>query len=135
MLVSRFFTSENGGSQYDNVEIPLASQTMDRWGNLTTMSERFTSPGVCIFEIAEGSFQDWHNAPQRQLCVVLNGVWEVETSDGERRSWKPGELFLPDDVKGKGHISRVLQGPVRILFVPFESDFDMSHWLRKANSI
>ena len=130
--ISRFHTTSDGGSAYDEVEIPLNNKHIDGWGNHIAMSERFSSPNVCIFEISDEGFQDFHNAPQRQLCVVLEGIWEVETSHGERRSWKPGEVFFPDDVAGKGHISRVLQGPVRILFVPLEPDFDIKKWQKST---
>ena len=128
MKVSRFFTTPDGNSTYDEVNIPIANHTVDAWGNQTSSSDAFSSPTVRIFEIADQSVQDWHNAPQRQLCVVLSGIWQVETTDGRSQSWGPGEMFLPDDVTGKGHISRVLKGPVRILFVPLEADFDISQW-------
>ncbi len=134
MRVSRFFTTDDKGSKYDEVDIPLIEREPDKWGNQIAMSERFHSDGVCIFEISDGAFQDWHNAPTRQLCVVLEGEWEVETSNGVKVSWGRGEMFLPDDVDGTGHISRVLRGPVRILFVPLPVDFDITHWQLKATS-
>ena len=43
-------------------------------------------------------------------------------------SWEPGDMFLPDDFAGKGHTSRVIRGPVRILFVPLDAHFDVSTW-------
>ena len=118
MLVTRFYTTSDGGSSFDEVEIPTVSESTDGWGNVLRLSASFDSKEVRVFEIEEGAFQDWHNAPRRQLCVMLTGVWEVGTTDGVSRRWGPGEMFLPDDVDGKGHTSRVIQGPVRILFVP-----------------
>ncbi len=118
MRVTRFFETADGGSAFDEVEIFIENENSDNWGNLLRTSARFDSSGVQVFEAPEGAFQDWHNAPRRQLCIVLTGVWEIGTTDGEFRRWGPGEAFLPDDVEGRGHTSRVVEGPVRILFVP-----------------
>lgn len=116
--VTRFHTTSDGGSTFDEVDIPVENESIDKWGNLLRTSIRFDSSGVQVFEAPEGGFQDWHNAPRRQLCIVMSGIWEIGTTDGEIRRWGPGEAFLPDDVEGIGHTSRVVEGPVRILFVP-----------------
>ena len=115
---SGFTPLQDGGSAFDEVEIPFIRESTDAWGNLLRTSERFDSQGVQLFEAPEGTFQDWHNAPRRQLCFMLTGVWEIGTTDGEFRRWGPGQIFLPADVNGQGHTSRVIEGPVRILFVP-----------------
>ena len=116
--VTRFYTTADGGSAFDEVEIPLGGGSPDAWGNYLRLSEPFASPAVRVFEAPAGAYQSWHNAPRRQLCAMLSGVWEVGTTDGETRRWGPGELFLPADVDGRGHTSTVIEGPVRILFVP-----------------
>lgn len=118
MRITRFYETREGGSAFDEVEIVLGNENVDSWGNLLRTSTRFDSSGVQVFEAPVGAFQDWHNAPRRQLCIVLTGTWEIGTTDGEYRRWGPGEAFLPDDVDGTGHTSRVVEGPVRILFVP-----------------
>ncbi|MYD42804.1 MAG: hypothetical protein F4W90_02815 [Gammaproteobacteria bacterium] len=118
LQVSRFYTTADGGSAFDEVAIPIEQESVDGWGNLMRFSSMFNSQDVRIFEAPPHAFQDWHNAPRRQLCVMLAGVWEVGTTDGETRRWGPGEAFLPDDVIGKGHTSRVIEGPVRMFFIP-----------------
>ena len=125
MRVSRFYTTAEGGSAFDEVDIAVAPVSTDAWGNELKHSVAFESPAVRVFEVPAGAFQDWHNAPRRQLCVMLRGVWEVGTTDGEKRRWAPGELFLPDDVEGRGHTSEVIEGPVCILFVPLSDDLDL----------
>ena len=118
MRVTRFYTTADGGSAFDEMEIQVSAGSPDAWGNRLAFSDPFASPAVRVFEVPAGAFQDWHNAPRRQLCVMLAGVWEVGTTDGEKRRWGPGEVFLPADVTGRGHTSAVIEGPVRILFVP-----------------
>ena len=128
MRVVRFFTTPDGGSAFDELEIPWSDPTEDPWGNAMRVGASFASPAVRLFEIAAGAFQDWHNAPRRQLCFMLEGVWEIGTTDGEKRRWGPGEAFLPDDVDGKGHTSEVIEGPVRMVFVPLPDDLDLEAW-------
>ena len=128
MRVTRFYATTEGGSSFDEVDIPIAAVAPDAWGNALAFSEPFASPAVRIFEVPAGSFQDWHNAPRRQICIMLQGVWEVGTTDGQKRRWGPGEVFFPADVDGKGHTSEVISGPVRMVFVPLPDDFDAANW-------
>lgn len=128
MRVVRFFTTPDGGSAFDELEIPWGEATRDPWDNAMRIGVAFPSPAVRLFEIAEGAFQDWHNAPRRQLCFMLQGVWEIGTTDGEKRRWGPGEAFLPDDVEGRGHTSEVIEGPVRMVFVPLPHEVDLEAW-------
>lgn len=128
MRVTRFYTTADGGSSFDEVDIPIATVAADAWNNAMAFSPPFASPAVRIFEAPAGAFQDWHNAPCRQLCIMLQGVWEVGTSDGRKRRWTAGEVFFPADVEGKGHTSEVIEGPVRIVFVPLPDGFDAAAW-------
>lgn len=126
MRVTRFHTTADGGSAFDEVDIAVSAGAPDAWGNRLASSAPFASPAVRVFEAPAGAYQGWHNAPRRQLCVMLQGVWEVGTTDGEKRRWGPGEAFLPADVDGRGHVSAVIEGPVRILFVPLPDDLALA---------
>ena len=128
MHVTRFYTTADGGSAFDEFDVPLDGRTTDAWGNELRFSEAFASPAVRVYEAQPGMFQDWHNAPTRQLCIMLTGVWEIGTADGEKRRWGPGGVFMPDTVEGKGHTSQVLEGPVRMVFVPVPPEVDISAW-------
>ena len=59
---------------------------------------------------------------------MMQGIWEIGTTDGQKRRWGPGESFLPDDVDGKGHTSEVIEGPVRMVFIPLPVDLDLDAW-------
>ncbi|MEJ2132662.1 MAG: hypothetical protein P8Y95_13840 [Gammaproteobacteria bacterium] len=128
MHVTRFYTTEDGGSTFDELDVPLETTTTDAWGNALRFSDAFDSPAVRVYEAPAGTFQDWHNAPTRQLCIMLTGVWEIATTDGQKRRWGPGEVFMPDTVEGKGHTSQVLKGPVRMVFIPVPSHVDITLW-------
>lgn len=81
--VTRFYTTPEGGSAFDDVDIPVSLVSPDAWGNELRMSESFVSPAVRVFEAPVGAFQDWHNAPRRQLCIMMQGIWEIGTTDGQ----------------------------------------------------
>jgi hypothetical protein len=48
--------------------------------------------------------------PQHQFLLCLEGQLEVRTSDGEKRTFGPGEAVLMEDTSGKGHSSHVKGG-------------------------
>lgn len=69
-------------------------------------------------------------APNRQLVIVLKGVLEVQTMDGEKRRWGAGEMFMADDPRGKGHQTHVIEGPAQLLFLRVSDDFRVQEWIR-----
>lgn len=128
MHVTRFYTTSDGGSSFDELQVPLSQELTDRDGNALRFSDPFASPAVRVYEAPSGTFQDWHNAPTRQICIMLEGVWEIGTTDGQKRRWGAGEVFMPDTVEGTGHTSEVLEGPVRMVFIPVPEEVDISGW-------
>lgn len=128
MRVTRFHTTPDGGSAFDDLVVPLDHEVTDAFDNPLRFSLTFPSAAVRIFEAPVGMFQGWHNAPTRQICIMLEGIWEIGTTDGEKRRWGPGEAFLPDTVEGQGHTSEVIEGPVRMVFIPLPDELDISSW-------
>lgn len=60
-----------------------------------------------------------HPAPARQWVIMLRGVIEVTTTDGESRRFGPGDLLLAADIEGEGHrTAAVGAAPFEALFVP-----------------
>ena len=53
---------------------------------------------------------------------------EVGTSDNEKRRWGAGSAFIPDDLSGKGHLTRVIEGPAMLAFIELPPDFDFDRW-------
>jgi hypothetical protein len=47
--------------------------------------------------------QGWHNAPRRQWCITLAGSVDITVGDGSVRNFRPGDVFLAEDVTGQGH--------------------------------
>jgi hypothetical protein len=117
MKVTRFTNAPDGGSQFVDVDIPIGNAATDTFGNTVHRSGVLPVQSTLLTEMPEGFYQDWHPASRRQLLFVLSGTLEVEASDGTKRRCSPGEVFLADDVGTRGHRTRTIGGPVRVLFV------------------
>src|SRR4051794_30338795 len=102
--ITRVYSDSNGDTHFENIEIPLSEA-----GNVGKLSDVLPATGV-IFREVEPSY-DWnfHPAPQKQYIILLDGKIEIETSLGEKRTFKAGEVLLVEDTTGKGHKTRNLQ--------------------------
>jgi len=50
----------------------------------------------------------WHRTTRRQYVVNLDAPHQVTASDGETRTIGAGEIYLVEDLYGKGHLSQGL---------------------------
>jgi hypothetical protein len=117
MKIVRFAFAADGGSQFVEVDIPIDNASTDAYGNTVHRSAILPAQSTMVTEMSEGLYQDWHPASRRQLLVVLSGTLEVETSDGKKHRCSSGDVFLADDVGSRGHRTRTIDGPARVLFV------------------
>jgi hypothetical protein len=84
--------------------------------------------GGPFVELPAGLDQSWHQAPARQIVLVLAGCVEVETSDNQKRRCAAGQAFIADDLTGRGHATRVIDGPATVMFVELPPSFDIAQW-------
>lgn len=128
MKITRFYATDDGGSRFMDVDVPINTAQKDADGHTLMLSDTYSSPSVRFVELPEGMSQTWHNAPQRQIVVILSGVLEVSTTDNQTRQWKAGEAFMADDITGKGHTTRTIGGPTTVFFAPLPDGFDIERW-------
>ena len=108
MKYVRLYADEAGDSHFEDVEVSMSAIDFAPPSPPIEVSA-FTGAGQFAFLRAPaGWFGDWHPAPARQFLVVLEGAFEVSTSDGDRRSFEPGAVLLVEDTTGKGHVTRVV---------------------------
>lgn len=104
MKCLRIFSTDDGESHFDEVEIPTTSLQVHPNAAAFQSSEKYAASGLRFTNIPAGARHvDWHNVPERVLTVRLNGSAEYETSDGDKRRVEAGEFILFEDVDGKGH--------------------------------
>src|SRR5256885_15374683 len=113
MKITRFYTTEAGESQFTEIDISIEHAQRDAEGNILRFSNGYASPNVRFAELPEGMVQGWHNAPARQIVIVLSGVLEVGTSDKQTRQWRAAAAFLAGAVAGKGAPTPAVGGGVR----------------------
>ncbi len=101
MHITRIWADESGESHYQDIEISLAPS-----GPLGWMSTPLLVTSMILRENEPGYDYDWHVAPRRQYIVMLAGSVEIQASDGESRTFGPGDIVQMEDVTGKGHKSR-----------------------------
>ncbi len=114
MKITRLYTGDNGDSFFDVLDLPLHDR-----GGIGRLSERIGAQAIMFRETGGDYDYDFHNAPERQYIIMLDGVTEIETSLGERRRFAAGDILLVEDTTGKGHKARSVDGqPRRSVFVP-----------------
>ena len=119
MQITRVYTGDDGESHFETIDV---AQTESRYG---TLSQMYEAEGVVFRTTPVGGELDFHNAPRRQFVVTLSGTVEIEVGDGSKLRLNGGDILLADDVAGRGHITRDLEGPRHSLFIPLPEDFDV----------
>jgi len=115
MRICNLYADHNGETHFRELEIALTEKGADG-----TTSRLFPAKGV-IFRTTPGDwFFDWHPATRRQYIVNLDASHQVRASDGETRIIGAGEIYLVEDVRGKGHLSRGLGRFRHSLLIPID---------------
>lgn len=113
MKYTRMYSDPGGETHFEDVDVPANSI-----GGASSLSDIFPVKGMQFRHTRPDYDLDFHNAPRRQFIVNLTGGVEIEVSDGEVRRFEAGTVFLAEDVTGKGHKSRALDGKERFsLFI------------------
>ncbi|HZW69320.1 MAG TPA: hypothetical protein VFF57_00540 [Hanamia sp.] len=102
--VTRIYSDGEGDSHFEDITIPLTDA-----GSIGKLSTGIAAKEIIFREVAPSYDYDFHNAPQKQYIILLDGEIEIETSLGDKRIFKSGEVLLVEDTTGKGHKTRNLQ--------------------------
>ncbi len=102
--ITKVYSDNNGESQFEDVEMPLKND-----GEIGFLSDKIPAKEIIFRKVKPGYDYDFHNAPQKQYIILLDGEIEIETSMGEKRTFKGGDILLMEDTHGKGHKTRNIQ--------------------------
>lgn len=102
--VVRVYSDANGDSRFEDILIPLKDA-----GEIGKLSEQFPATSIIFREVVPEYDYNFHNAPQKQYLILIDGEIEIETTLGEKRQFKAGDVLLLEDTEGKGHRTRNLQ--------------------------
>jgi hypothetical protein len=102
--ITRVYSDNNGDSHFEDISIPLKEA-----GSVGKLSDVFPATGIIFREVEPTYDWDFHTAPQKQYILLLDGEIEIETSLGDKRTFRPGEVLLVEDTTGKGHKTKNLE--------------------------
>ena len=99
--ITRLYTGADNQSHFEELEIEM----MDK-GPIGFLSKNYPTKSV-IFRETDGKYDySWHNAPQKQYIIILEGMVEITVGNGEKRLFETGDILLAEDLTGQGHKSR-----------------------------
>jgi hypothetical protein len=116
MKIHNLYVDDKGESHFRDIEVEYVES--GRGGRL---SKRLPATGIIFREVPPAYDLDWHPAPRRQYIINLDAGVQITASDGEARVIGAGEVILVEDVRGKGHLSKAIDGKLRnCIFVVVE---------------
>jgi hypothetical protein len=95
MQFCRIYTGDDGQSHFE--DLPQSEGSKHFLTNLPVKALVFKN------DTARDDLHGWHNAPRRQWCITLAGSVEIGIGDGGKKTFRPGDVFLAEDVTGQGH--------------------------------
>jgi hypothetical protein len=102
--ITRVYSDSKGDTRFEDITIPL-----NETGEIGMLSERMPVKSIMFREVEAAYDYNFHNAPQKQYLILIDGGIEIETTLGEKRQFQPGEVLLLEDTEGKGHRTRNLE--------------------------
>jgi quercetin dioxygenase-like cupin family protein len=115
--VTRIYTGKDEEAHFEELELAFESAAPGAHSASFPVERLFFRTFPPKHEV------DYHVAPRRQWVMVVSGVMEVECKDGKRR-FSPGEVLFLDDLTGRGHITRNIEGTRVLAYLPTPPGFD-----------
>jgi len=103
LKIIKLYTKADNTTHF--IEIDSESTILRELGKY---SKCYPASGLMFREFEAGATFHWHNAPQPQYIIYLEGEVEVQASSGEKRIMKPGDVLFATDLTGQGHITKTL---------------------------
>lgn len=103
MKFIELYAGEDGKSHFREINVEVETEQP-----LGSYSKKYPVGLMMFRKFKKGNVFDLHTAPQPQFIIYLQGEVEVETSGGDKRIFKAGDVLLANDLTGEGHITRTL---------------------------
>jgi len=101
------YADDAGESHWLNVEVVLKERTFAPPAQGILVSEPESVTSMMFLKLPAGWNEPIHPTPKKQALICLAGVVRVTASDAEAREIGPGDVWLMEDLIGKGHHTRV----------------------------
>lgn len=116
MEITELYTDASGESHFE--KLPVIMNEKDHMGF-------FSEPRTNIKQFHFQNTQPQHVWDFRVPClqfyiVILDGLMELETSDGAKKQFAKGDVILFNDVSGKGHKVTTFERSVSYLAIDMD---------------
>ena len=109
MQYTRLYSDKTGNSHFAEAELTIEEPDHRPPAPPLFVSHAFQS-GFQFVRMPGGWTGEGIHPPRHQFVICLDGHIEVTASDGEKRSFGPGDCLLMEDVDGKGHRVHIRSG-------------------------
>jgi hypothetical protein len=97
MKFYRLYTGDDKQSHFEELDDRIASKLFNTVHAVKGL----------VFRIEDRpQLLDWHPAPRRQWVITLSGSVEIGLGDGSSMTFGAGDVFLAEDLTGKGHTAK-----------------------------
>lgn len=117
---TRLYADDKGESHFEDIEFPLTTVQYAPPAPPVLVSDSLTATKITWMRFPANWHDEAHPSPRRQVFVVQSGVVEGWTSGGEIRRFYPGDCLLMEDLTGKGHGARPVDGEASALFIALD---------------
>ena len=124
MRIPWIYTGDDGKSHFADLEVPMEPVNFG-------IAHPAIDGGRILLREAPAGDRSYHHAPMRQFVIYLSGHTEIEVGDGEKRTFRKGDIMLADDVTGQGHITRDFEPGRQTVQIGLPDDLDVSAWVVK----
>lgn len=108
MKYTILFIDEKQESHFRDDQVEFAQVNFAPPAPPVGLSDFMDTAKLVFFQLPPGWFGDWHPAPKKQFFCCLKGQLEIITTDGSVRRFSSGDVFLLEDISGRGHQTRVI---------------------------
>ena len=100
--------ADNGGeSHFEEVNLDLSEADYRPPAPVLFVSHSYQADGLQFIRLPAGWTGNSIHPPKAQFLICLKGNLEVTASDGEKRTFGPGDSIMMEDISGKGHRTHV----------------------------
>jgi quercetin dioxygenase-like cupin family protein len=103
MRYVRLKVDNAGESHFELAALDLNEADYRPPAPLLFVSHTYRADGLQFVRLPAGWTGESIHPPKHQFLICLKGHLEVTASDGEKRTFGPGDSVLMEDVSGKGH--------------------------------
>lgn len=107
MKYARLHAGKNGKTHFEDVTLKLNEADYRPPAPVMYVSHVYPADGMQLIRLPSGWSAETDRPPKKQFLICLQGHLEVTASDGEKRTFGPGDSVMMEDVEGDGHKARV----------------------------